>query len=111
MSENSFMTRGWAIACLVFFAAFSAVFGQHAAPSLEGSYSLALFRPEVFNTVDGSTLLHRLPVRSFLDGTRFPVSSQMGQMGVAPVDLPSVNYSGHSEIQHIGISSGYRADG
>ena len=66
------------------------VTAQQTNPSLDASYTMALYRPEVFNTVDSSTLINRLPVRVFLDGTRFPVSSPMGRMGMVPVDFLSV---------------------
>jgi hypothetical protein len=66
------------------------VTAQQTRPSLDAAYTMALYRPEIFNTVDSSTLIDRLPVRAFLDGTRFPVPSQIGRMGMAPVDFLSV---------------------
>jgi hypothetical protein len=59
-------------------------------PSLDASSAFAFYRPEIFSTVDSLALLDRLPVLNFLDGTRLPVSSEMGRMGTAPLDLPSL---------------------
>lgn len=78
-----FLVLGFVAFCLP-------VGAQQLRPSLDASYTMALYRPEIFSTVDSSTLIDRLPVRAFLDGTRFPVSSSMGRMGMAPVDFLSV---------------------
>ena len=61
-------------------------------PSLDASSAFALYRPEIFSTVDSLALIDRLPILSFLDGTRLPVSSEMGRMGTAPVEFPSLTY-------------------
>jgi len=42
------------------------------------------YRPELFATVDGTGLLHDLPIPEFLDG-RVPGSTALGRMGAAPV--------------------------
>jgi hypothetical protein len=86
----------------------SPLVAQHATPWLDAPYKFALYRPEVFSTVDSSTLIERLPVRSFLDGTRFSVSSELGRMGTAPIDLPSMAYVSGAEVQHITVR---RSDG
>ena len=59
-------------------------------PSLDASSAFAFYRPEIFSTVDSLALVDRLPVLNFLDGTRLPVSSEMGRMGTAPVEFPSL---------------------
>src|ERR1700675_3902413 len=61
-------------------------------PSLDASSAFAFYRPEIFSTVDSLALIDRLPVLNFLDGTRLPVSSEMGRMGTAPVEFPSLTY-------------------
>jgi hypothetical protein len=61
-------------------------------PPLDASSAFAFFRPEIFSTVDSLALIDRLPVLNFLDGTRLPVSSEMGRMGTAPVEFPSLTY-------------------
>lgn len=99
----------WAILGLI-----GAVFSTGAeqpGPSLDRHYSLALYRPEVFGTIDGSTLLARLPVHRFLDGTYFPVSSEIGRMGAAPIELPTMGYVGSSEVQEISVARVHRTDG
>src|SRR5437667_1428133 len=65
---------------------------QQTTPSLDASSAFALYRPEIFSTVDSLALINRLPVLNFLDGTRLPVSSEMGRMGTAPVEFPSITY-------------------
>jgi hypothetical protein len=49
--------------------------------------SLALQRPDLFSNVDGATLIHGLPVLTLLDGRRFPLSTELGRMGWAPLDV------------------------
>jgi hypothetical protein len=65
---------------------------QQMTPSLDASSAFAFYRPEIFSTVDSLALIDRLPVLNFLDGTRLPVSSEMGRMGTAPVEFPSLTY-------------------
>ena len=65
---------------------------QQIIPSLDASSAFAFYRPEIFSTVDSLALIDRLPVLNFLDGTRLPVSSEMGRMGTAPVEFPSLTY-------------------
>jgi hypothetical protein len=65
---------------------------QQMIPSLDASSAFAFYRPEIFSAVDSLALIDRLPVLNFLDGTRLPVSSEMGRMGTAPLDLPSLAY-------------------
>lgn len=87
---HSLMIRRVLFLILGFVALCLPVMAQQTRPSLDASYTMALYRPEIFSTVDSSTLIDRLPVRAFLDGTRFPVSSSMGRMGTAPIDFLSV---------------------
>jgi hypothetical protein len=48
--------------------------------------ALGLARSDVFATVDGSILIHSLPVLSLLDGRRPPISA-LGAMGRTPLDF------------------------
>ena len=52
---------------------------------------LALYRPEIFTSVDSSLLVRDLPMLTFLDG-RLPGSTALGRMGTARLDLPSLAY-------------------
>ena len=73
--------------------------------------SLALYRPEIFSTVDSSVLIHDLPVLTLLDGQRLPVSSEMGRMGTAPLDLPSLAYVSAANVRKVNAASAHRTDG
>src|SRR5437016_5345919 len=110
MTDNSLMKRAFVVV-LGFLGLSCPVKAQHMTPSLDGRYTFALYRPEVFRTIDSSTLIERLPVRSFLDGTRFPVSSEMGRMGMTSFDLPSMASEGSAEVQEIGVRREFRTEG
>ncbi|PYJ69024.1 MAG: hypothetical protein DME75_11860 [Verrucomicrobia bacterium] len=73
--------------------------------------SLALYRPEIFSTVDSSVLIHDLPVLTLLDGQRLPVSSELGRMGMAPLNLPSLAYVSAANAWKVNAASGHRTDG
>ncbi len=49
--------------------------------------ALSLYRPDIFSSIDGTTLIHGLPVLTLLDGRRFPISSELGRVGVTPLDV------------------------
>jgi hypothetical protein len=54
----------------------------------DAAATLALYRPEIFASVDSSVLIRDLPMLTFLDG-RLPGSTALGRMGTAPVaNLP-----------------------
>ena len=54
----------------------------------DAAAALALYRPEIFATVDSAVLVRDLPMLTFLDG-RLPGSTALGRMGTAPVmNLP-----------------------
>jgi len=54
----------------------------------DAAAALALYRPEIFTSVDSSVLIRDLPMLTFLDG-RLPGSTALGRMGMAPVaNLP-----------------------
>src|SRR5207253_2027933 len=50
----------------------------------DAAAALALYRPEIFTSVDSSLLVRDLPLLTFLDG-RLPGSTALGRMGTAPV--------------------------
>jgi outer membrane receptor protein involved in Fe transport len=47
--------------------------------------ALALNRPDLFSSSNGSLLLHGLPVTTLLDGRRYPISGNLNRMGVSPL--------------------------
>jgi hypothetical protein len=55
--------------------------------TLDAPSTLNLYRPDVFSTVDSSALIYQLPVFALLDGQRLPVSTDLGRMGIAPLNL------------------------
>jgi hypothetical protein len=57
----------------------------------DAAAALALYRPEIFASVDSSVLVRDLPMLTFLDG-RLPGSTALGRMGTAPLDVPSLAY-------------------
>jgi hypothetical protein len=55
---------------------------------------LSLYQPEILVTADCSTLLQGLPMLSVLDPRDLPASSELGEMGMAPIEFASdVSYS------------------
>jgi outer membrane receptor protein involved in Fe transport len=72
--------------------------------------ALALYRPDVFSAVDGSVLIHGLPVLTLLDGRRFPISSELGRMGMAPLDIFPVALLNAVEFQAVSSSPRYGSD-
>jgi len=89
---NSLMIKRALLVALGFLAFCFPLAAQQMSPSLDASSAFAFYRPEIFSTVDSLALIDRLPVLNFLDGTRLPVSSEMGRMGTAPVEFPSLTY-------------------
>lgn len=77
---------------------------------LDTSSALALYRPDLFNSVDGSVLIHGLPVLTLLDGRRFPISSDLGRMGMTPLDIFPVAFLNAVEVQSLGPSMAYGSD-
>jgi hypothetical protein len=75
----------------------------------DAAAALALYRPEIFSTVDSLALIDRLPVLNFLDGTRLPVSSEMGRMGTAPVEFPSITYMSLAYVSAAKVRNGNAA--
>lgn len=59
--------------------------------------ALTLARPDLFSSVDGSLLLHGLPVLTLLDGRRFPISGNSGHF--APLDSIPVALLSAARVQ------------
>ena len=50
---------------------------------------LSLYQPEILNTLDYSTLLQGLPMPTLLYARYLSTVSELGQMGMAPIDFAS----------------------
>ncbi len=57
------------------------------ADAFDAASALVPYRPEIFKTLDGSTLIDNLAMRSLWVERRVPVSSALGQMGIVQPDL------------------------
>ena len=73
--------------------------------------SLSLYRPDLFSSVDSSLLIHSLPVLTLLDGRRFPISSELGRMGMTPLDLFPLAFFSAVEVQSVSPSPIYGTEG
>jgi len=98
-------------ALLVVLGFFSLCFPLAAQQTLDAGSAFALYRPEIFSTVDGSVLLHSLPVLTLLNGQRLPVSTELGRMGRAPLNLFPDASLRVAEVQRINAAPIYRTDG
>jgi outer membrane receptor protein involved in Fe transport len=65
---------------------------------------LSLYRPDTFRALDGSVLIHGLPTLTLLDGRRFPLSTALDRMGMAPLDLFPIAFLTEVEVQKHGAS-------
>jgi hypothetical protein len=83
---------------------FSFCFSAVAQQTPVSSSALDFYRPEMLSTVDGSTLLHRLPVMAFLDGRHLPLSTPMGRMGMMPLELASSALSSNVTVQKTNVA-------
>ena len=72
--------------------------------------ALALQRSDLFTGVDGTTLMHGLPVLTLLDGRRFPISSDLGRMGMEPFDLFPLAFLSAVEVQKTSPALRYGSD-
>ena len=87
---NSLMTKRALLVALGFLALCFPVAAQQTnrTDEFDAAAALALYRPEIFTSVDSSVLVRDLPMLTFLDG-RLPGSTALGRMGTAPVaNLP-----------------------
>lgn len=72
--------------------------------------ALSLYQPNIFSNVDGSTLIHGLPVLTLLDGRRFPLSSGLGRMGIAPLNIFPTAFVSAVDVYAINASAMYGTD-
>lgn len=61
-------------------------------PMNDAQSAFAFTRADLFNDVEVSTLVERLPVVELLDGRRFPVTNSIGRMGMASLDFLPLAY-------------------
>jgi outer membrane receptor protein involved in Fe transport len=72
--------------------------------------ALSLYRPDIFSHVDSSVLIHGLPVLTLLDGRRFPISTELGRMGIAPLDIFPFAFVSAVDVYAINASAMYGTD-
>lgn len=77
---------------------------------IETAPAIALYRPDLFSMLNGSILIHGLPALTLLDGRRFPVSSELGRLGIASLDLVPVAFLKSLEVQKVSASPIYGTD-
>jgi hypothetical protein len=71
---------------------------------------VSIYPPEILNTADCSTLLQGLQMPTLLDGHYLPVSSELGQIGIAPIEFASnVSYN-VAEVQRIVVRPDHSKD-
>jgi hypothetical protein len=98
-------------ALLVVLGSFSLCFPLAAQQALDAGSAFAFYRPEIFSTVDSSVLLQNLPMLTLLNGQRLPVSTELGRMGRAPLNLFPDTSLRVAEVQRINAGPIYRTDG
>ncbi len=67
---------------------------------IDTSSAVSLYQLDVFSTVEGSILIHSLPVTTLLDGRRFLVS-ELGRMGYSAVDILPAAFLRAVEYQNV----------
>jgi hypothetical protein len=98
-------------AVLVVLGFFSICFSLAAQQTLDAGSAFALYRPEIFSTMDSSVLLHSFPVPNLLDGQRLPISSELGWQGMAPLNLFPNAFLRVAEVHKLNAAPVYRTDG
>ena len=76
----------------------------------ETGRALTRSRPDLFSARDGALLLHGLPTLTLLDGRRFLGASELGRMGMTPLDMFPVAFLSAVEVQKTGPSLRHGAD-
>lgn len=66
--------------------------------------ALSFYRSDLFSSVDSTVLIHDLPALTLLDGRRFPISSDLGRMGFAPLDLFPVAFLQSVQVKKVASS-------
>ena len=77
---------------------------------VETGRALTRSRPDLFSARDGALLLHGLPTLTLLDGRRFLGSSELGRMGMTPLDMFPVAFLSAAEVQKAGPSLRHGTD-
>jgi hypothetical protein len=77
--------------------------------TLDATSMLTLYRPEIFASVDSSVLIHDLALLDLLDG-RLPVSTALGRMGMAPLDLSPIAFFRAVEGQKVTAAPVHRTE-
>ena len=98
-------------ALLVVLGFFGLCFPLTAQQTLDAGSAFALYRPEIFSTVGSSVLLQSLPVLTLLNEQCLPVSTELGRMGRAPLNLFPDASLRVAEVQRINAAPVYRTDG
>jgi hypothetical protein len=80
-------------------------------PSLSGTDTLAFYQMVVSSKVDSSALVDGLAMLTLLDGQGLPVSTEMGRMGMAQLDLFPNALPGATEVQTASVSVRNRQEG
>jgi hypothetical protein len=81
---------------------------SHRADALDTASTLALDRPEIFSTIDSLVLIQNLGLLTLLEGERLPVSSELGRMGRAPLDIfpdPSLGVAEVEKVNRVPVSA------
>lgn len=107
-NENSHMIKRVVLVVLGFF---SLCFSLAAQQTLDAGSAFALYRPEIFSTVDSSVLLRSFPVPNLLDGQRLPISSELGWQGMAPLNLFPNAFLRVAEVDKVNAAPVDRTDG
>ena len=66
--------------------------------------ALALYRPNLFSTLNGSVLIHNLPALVLLDGRPFASTSHLQAMGISPLDLFPLAFLTAVDVQKVNSS-------
>lgn len=72
--------------------------------------ALSLYRSDIYKGVDGSVLMHGLPVLTLLEGRRFAEMPQLGRMGVAPIDFVPLAYLQAVDVRKAPVSLRFGTD-
>ena len=109
---NSLMIKRALLVALGFLALCFPVAAQQTnrTDGFDAAAALALYRPEIFASVDSSVLVRDLPMLTFLDG-RLPGSTALGRMGMAPVANLPVALVSAAKVQKINASPVSGKDG
>ncbi len=79
--------------------------------AVEIGSALSLARPDLFSRVDSTALIRGLPVLTLLDGRRFPISTELGRMGMTPFEFLPVAFLSAVHVQKGGNSLRHGSDG